>query len=104
MLHQLASNQFSDAFNQLGPYPSWEAGEASGFADYCVDKTASKLVIGNFVILSSGAWTAVNPPRDSFSLEAVFIVHEVTPMGVLLDKVLVSQVIKETDKRGRPSR
>lgn len=97
MLHQLASNQFSDAFNQLGPYPSWEAGEASGFADYCVDKTASKLVIGNFVILSSGAWTAVNPPNDSFSLEAVFIVHEVTPMGVLLDRVLVSQVIKDTE-------
>ena len=98
MLHQLASIQFSDAFEQLGPYPSWETGiEASGFADYCVEKTATKLVIGNFVILSSGAWTAVNPPNDTFSLEAVFIVHEVTPMGVLLDRVLVSQEIRETE-------
>ena len=65
-LHRNFSHVFSEAYERLGPYPPDEDPLASDFAAYCVDLTASELVVGNFVNLSDGSWY-------DFSLEAVFM-------------------------------
>ena len=69
-LHRNVSHVFRQAYEDLGPYPADEDPNASDFAAYCVEKTASELAVGNFVILSSGSWF-------NFTLEAAFIVHDI---------------------------
>ena len=42
-LHRNFSQMFSNAYDDLGPYPLDEDPQASDFAAYCVDMTASEL-------------------------------------------------------------
>ena len=73
----------------MGPYPADEDPNASDFAAYCVEKTASELAVGNFVILSSGSWF-------NFMLEAAFIVHDINRAVIIMDRVLVSQDVLDS--------
>ena len=66
---------------------------AAGFSVFCVEKTAAELVRGNLVALTTGAWVAIKPPGDLFSLEAVFIVQDVAINCVLLDVRLIFSTI-----------
>ena len=83
-LHRNFSQMFSEAYDSLGPYPPVEDPDASDFAAYCVNLTASELVVGNFVILPDGSWY-------DFSLMAVYIVHDINRGMVLLDRVLITR-------------
>ena len=89
-LHRNFSQMFSNAYDDLGPYPLDEDPQASDFAAYCVDMTASELAVGNFVILSDGSWY-------DFSLMGVYIVHDINRGMVLLDRVLITRETVATE-------
>ena len=89
-MYRYASDQFEKAFEELGTFPTRGIKNAAGFADFCVEKTANELVRGNLVALTSGSWGANEFPESVFSLEAIFIVSDVTINWVLMDRVVRS--------------